>query len=245
MASPRISLVIPAMNEAENLRTLLPAIPTSVDEVIVVDGQSQDHTLEVVRQILPSAVIVMQTNTGKGAALLEGFAAATGEIIVILDADGSNDPTEIDKFVAAMERGADLVKGSRFCKGGGSADITWFRALGNHGLRMVVNVLYRARFTDLCYGMMAIRARCLAQLELDCQGFEMDIQIIVRALRARLRVVEVPSFESKRRFGESNLKPIRDGTRILRQIIHELGWHEHTAPAAIPVAIAQEEAQPT
>ncbi len=98
---PRISVVVPARNEAQNLSHVLPFIPSFIDEVILVDGNSSDNTVEVARQLLPSIRIITQTGKGKGDALRAGFAACTGDIIVMLDADGSADPKEISHFLEA------------------------------------------------------------------------------------------------------------------------------------------------
>src|SRR4051794_10414522 len=105
----RVSVVIPAWNEAENLPHVLPRIPSWVHEVILVDGNSVDDTVAVARRLLPTIRIVTQKGRGKGNALSSGFAAATGEIIVMLDADGSTDPGEIPAFVGALLCGADFV----------------------------------------------------------------------------------------------------------------------------------------
>src|SRR5712692_7490572 len=122
---PRISIVIPALNEAQNLPYVLPYIPSIVSEVVLVDGHSTDDTLAVARQLLPTIRIVKQAGKGKGDALRAGFAACTGDIIVMLDADGSADPNEIPCFVQALIVGKDFAKGSRFIRGGGSHDITF------------------------------------------------------------------------------------------------------------------------
>src|SRR5262245_62878827 len=92
---PRVSVIIPALNEAENLKYVLPRIPDWVDEVLLVDGNSTDATVAVARSLRPNIRIVQQQGRGKGAALRSGFASATGDIIVMLDADGSTDPAEI------------------------------------------------------------------------------------------------------------------------------------------------------
>src|SRR3712207_1103642 len=105
---------------------------------------SVDRTVEVARQLVPDIKVVAQTRTGKGNALACGFAACTGDIIVMIDADGSTDPLEIPRFVDALRGGADFVKGSRFGVGGHSHDITPLRKLGNDGLNLVVNVLFRS-----------------------------------------------------------------------------------------------------
>jgi glycosyltransferase involved in cell wall biosynthesis len=116
---PRVSVVIPTLNEAKNLPWLLPRIPRWVHEVIIVDGCSRDNTIEVARQYRPDARIVMEHRRGKGAALACGFVAARGDIVVTLDADGSMAPEEIIFFVGALMSGADFAKGSRFLQGAG------------------------------------------------------------------------------------------------------------------------------
>ena len=126
----RVSVVIPARNEARNLPHVLDALPPGLHEVILVDGHSVDDTIEVARRIRPDIKIVHQTRRGKGNALACGFAEVTGDIIVMLDADGSADPDEIAAFVAALASGADFAKGTRFSKGGHSHDITRYPAAG-------------------------------------------------------------------------------------------------------------------
>ena len=229
---PTVSVVIPAKNEALNLPQVLTRIPTGVDEVILVDGNSMDDTIAVARKLLPGIVVIGQTRKGKGNALACGFAAATSEIIVMLDADGSTDPAEIPRFVAALTEGADFAKGSRFMPGAGSSDISRLRQMGNFWLNRIVNLLYRTRYTDLCYGYNAFRRDCLAVMGLDPgrpgdvqadsmlwgDGFEVETLINVRIAKAGLRVAEVPSFERGRFSGASNLHAFSDGLRVLRTI---------------------------
>src|SRR5437763_14550916 len=112
----RVSAVIPALNEAENLPHVLPRIPTWVHEVILVDGQSSDDTVQVAQELWPTIRIVPQAGRGKGAALRSGFAAASGDIIAMLDADGSTDPAEIPAFVGALLSVAIFAYRSRFLK---------------------------------------------------------------------------------------------------------------------------------
>jgi glycosyltransferase involved in cell wall biosynthesis len=176
----------------------------------------------------------MQTRTGKGNALACGFAAATGDIIAMVDADGSADPSEIPQFVEALVDGADFAKGSRFAAGGGSHDITRLRGLGNHALSSLVNVCYGTRYTDLCYGFNVFWRRITPVLGLDAtslpangdgplwgDGFEVETLINVRVAAAGLAVTEVPSFEHPRIHGVSNLNAFRDGLRVLRTILYE------------------------
>ncbi len=158
---------------------------------------------------------------GKGAGLQAGFGAATGDIIVMLDADGSADPAEIPRFVEALVSGADFAKGSRYLAGGGSADLTVVRRFGNVGLTALVNLLYGTSYTDLCYGYNAFWRHCLPYLQVDCDGFEVETLINIRIAKAGLRVAEVPSFEERRIHGQSNLRPFRDGWRVQRTIMRE------------------------
>ena len=233
---PAVSVVIPTLNEARNLEHVLPALPEALHEVILVDGGSSDDTLEVAQRLRPSIRITRQTRSGKGNALACGFAASSGDIIVMLDADGSADPDEIMRFVDALVDGADFAKGSRFLAGGGSADITRIRSLGNRCLGLLVNLGFRSAYTDLCYGYNAFwAATCLPVLELEWtapapedgdgrlwgDGFEIETLINIRVAEAGLNVVEVPSFELSRRHGVSNLNAPRDGLRVLRTIITE------------------------
>jgi glycosyltransferase involved in cell wall biosynthesis len=219
--SPTISVIVPALNEARNLPIVLPRIPADVAEVILVDGHSTDDTVAVARAVMPSIRIIPQQGKGKGAALRTGFAAAKGDIIVMIDADGSTQPEEIPAFVAALVGGHDFVKGSRFLAGGGTADMSVLRRLGNWGFTMLTRLFFGGRFTDLCYGYNAFWRRVVPMLELDGTGFEIETMMNIRALRAGLRVTEVPSFEAPRIHGESNLRTFPDGWRVLKTIFRE------------------------
>ena len=233
--APTVSVVVPALNEERNLPYVFGRIPGDVAEVILVDGGSVDRTVEVARELYPSLIVVHQTRTGKGNALACGFAASTGEIIAMIDADGSTDPAEIPRFVEALTEGADFAKGSRFRPGGDSHDITRFRRLGNKGLNGVVNTLFGTDFTDLCYGYNAFWRRVLPYLDLPRldlpgpadggklwgDGFEIETLINIRVAAHRLKITEVASIEAARLHGVSNLNAFSDGSRVLRTILTE------------------------
>jgi glycosyltransferase involved in cell wall biosynthesis len=239
VSAPNISVIVPAMNEAANLPHVLPRIPTDVLEVILVDGNSSDDTVAVARAVLPSVRIIKQHGRGKGAALRSGFAAARGDIIVMLDADGSTAPEEIPAFVRALTDGADFAKGSRFMVGGGTADMQLYRKLGNATFVGMVRMLFGGHYTDLCYGYNAFWSSVVPQLGLDGDGFEIETMMNVRALKIGLKVAEVPSFESHRIHGESNLHTIPDGMRVLRTIIKERfsGPVRSAAPMPAPILV--------
>lgn len=230
-ANPRISIVVPARNEARNLEVILPTLPANA-EIIVVDGHSVDNTAEIVAAVRPDAKFLQQTRRGKGNALAVGFGAATGDIIVMFDADGSADPTEIAAYVKALTDGADFAKGSRVIAGGGSVDITWLRDAGNKVLTLITNIGFRTKYTDLCYGYNAFWTDVLPHLDLPPvyplsegmqwgDGFEIETLINCRVAVAKLNVVEVPSVEAERLHGVSNLNAMKDGLRVLKTLITE------------------------
>lgn len=221
-SNPRVSVIVPARNEAKNLPYVIGEIPADVHEIIVVDGRSTDGTADVARSLDPRVRVIGQTGRGKGDALAAGFAAVTGDIVVMLDADCSADPGEIPLFVAALVAGADVAKGSRYLDSGGSADITFLRSSGNRVLTKTVNFLFGTRYTDLCYGYMAFWTHCLPPIDIDCDGFEVETLINIRIAKAGLRIVEVGSYEFERRHGTSNLNALRDGIRVGSTIVKEM-----------------------
>jgi glycosyltransferase involved in cell wall biosynthesis len=219
LGSTTVSVVIPSLNEAANLPHVMSRIPLWVHEVVIVDGHSTDDTIMTARALWPSVRVILQDGKGKGNALACGFAAAGGDIIVMLDADGSTDPAEIPQFIKPLLEGADFVKGSRRVDGGGSADFSPLRRRGNGALTGLFNLAYGKKYTDLCYGYNAFWASCLPHMQVDCDGFEVETLIHVRIARAGLKVAEVPSMEHARLHGESNLRTFRDGRRVLGTMV--------------------------
>ncbi len=237
-AMATISVVIPALNEAENLPYVFATIPGWIHEVVLVDGNSTDDTVAVARALRPGIEVVRQEGRGKGDAIAAGCAACTGDIIVLIDADGSTDGREIPFFVGALAAGADFAKGSRFAQGGGTEDMTFARRWGNRALHLLVNRLYGTRFTDLCYGFNAFWACHRDSVLCDCQGFEVETAMNIRAAKAGLRIQEIPSYERRRIHGDSNLRALRDGWRVLEVILRERPRRRHGGlrPAARPPA---------
>ncbi|NUT33981.1 MAG: glycosyltransferase family 2 protein [Hamadaea sp.] len=238
--------MVPTLNEEHNLPSVLGKIPDTVTELVIVDGGSNDDTVAVARALRPDATIVRQTRRGKGNALVCGFEACTGDIVVMIDADGSTDPREINDFVQALVDGADFAKGSRFAGGGSSLDLTPSRRWGNNGLNGLVNLLFRTRYSDLCYGYNAIWRHRIPALRLPAtqagkqaqwgDGFEIETMINIRAAVLGLSIAEVPSVELARIHGVSKLSAVRDGLRVLRTIMAEYAGRRALtrAPAPIP-----------
>ncbi|WP_439691913.1 glycosyltransferase family 2 protein [Curtobacterium sp. SP.BCo] len=231
---PKVSVVIPARNEARNLEIILPKLPP-VHEVILVDGNSVDDTVATAQRLLPDVRIVHQTRKGKGNALACGFEAVTGDVVVMFDADCSADPDEIPRFVQALVDGADVAKGTRYSHGGGSDDITLLRNVGNRGLNILCNVILGTRYSDLCYGYNAFWADVLPKIGLLSSalprpadgsmlwgdGFEIETVLTCRWSAAELAITEVGSHEKLRVHGTSNLNAVTDGIRVLKSIMHE------------------------
>jgi glycosyltransferase involved in cell wall biosynthesis len=193
-----------------------------IDEVFLVDGCSTDRTVEVAQKLMPSINVVLEPQVGKGAALRAGYQRCSGDIIMVMDADGSHDPREIPRFVKALMHGSDFVKGSRFAPGGGTTDMPRLRQFGNRFFVSLVNLLFNVHFTDLCYGYHAFWRYCLDSIHLNgVEGFEIDTAIYVRALCQRLRLTEVPSFEGYRFRGVGKLRTFPDGLRVLKTILRE------------------------
>jgi glycosyltransferase involved in cell wall biosynthesis len=235
--TPSVTLVIPAKDEARNVAWVLRRLPVGIDEVILVDGHSTDDTVEVARAVCPEVIVVEEQAPGKGAAMRTGMELASSEVIVLIDADGSMDPRELYRYVEASAE-CDLVKGSRFAERGGSDDISVVRRIGNRLLLGLVNVLYGSQLTDLCYGYCAVRRSALPALALCSDGFEIETEMTARALRAGLRIGEVPSFEAPRRYGESHLRTVRDGWRVLRTLLVERFRPQPTVELPVAAAVA-------
>lgn len=215
-----VSLVIPAKNEASNLPYVLSRIPDWVHEVILVDGNSTDSTVEVAKSLRPDIKVVGQERRGKGAALRSGFAACEGDIIVMIDADGSMDPSELPAYIGALLAGADFVKGSRFMQGGRTNDMEWYRRFGNWCFVKLVTLRFGGRFSDLCYGYIGFWRSALSRMSLERDdGFEIETSMNVQALTTGMVIHEVPSIEAPRIHGVSNLRTIPDGWRVLKTII--------------------------
>lgn len=233
-----ISLLVPTRNEALNVPWVLERVPECVDEIIIVDSSS-DGTVDAARRVRDDVRVLTPEASGKGVALRLGFEAATCDVVVMIDADGSMNPREIPMFVAAIYGGFDFVKGSRYMAGGGSDDLTRIRRWGNTALVKVVNLIYGSALSDLCYGYIAVRRDRIPALDLRSDGFEIETEMVTSAIRAGLAMAEVPSCERERRFGISNLKPFRDGMRVLRTLTRR-----RLSPPRVPAPTPEAEETP-
>ncbi|WP_245908391.1 glycosyltransferase family 2 protein [Pseudosporangium ferrugineum] len=246
-----MTVVIPALNEEDNLPLVLENLPP-VDEVVVVDGRSDDDTVAVAREVRPDVVVVRQTRSGKGNALACGFAAATGDIVVTVNADGSADPQEIPRFVDALLSGAEAAHGSRFRYGGDHRDALPAERLGHAVLSRLVNLLFRTRFTDLSCGYNAYWRELLPVLGLPGpevpglrrgrlawgDGPESETLITIRMATRGLRVVEVATIGYPRIHGDRPRRLLPAALRVLRTVVTEYArrWRRPPSRPALPPA---------
>lgn len=222
----KVSVVIPTLNEEENLKILLKEIKRFFRkrkefsyEIIVVDGFSQDNTVRVAKKF---GCKILYDNIGKGSALGKGVRASKGDVIITIDADLSHRPIEMGLMIEGIRCGYDIVMGSRFLMGGGTEDMPWYRRIGNKFFVFLINLIWGTRYTDLCYGYRAFRKGVWERLNLENKKFGIEAEISIKAIKSRMKVLEIPSFEKKRKYGEGKLKTLRDGFQILKTILREI-----------------------
>lgn len=164
---PYISIVIPTLNEQANIGKMLAGIRDVLHvysyEAIVVDGHSKDSTVAIARR---HGAAVLYDSFGKGSALMMGMKAARGDIVISMDADMSNKPNELRLLIAGIEAGYDVCMGSRYLVGGGSDDMPLLRRAGNRFFVILVDLIYHAKYTDLCYGYRSFTRRAVRRLRL-------------------------------------------------------------------------------
>ncbi|OGO03659.1 MAG: hypothetical protein A2Y91_04965 [Chloroflexi bacterium RBG_13_54_8] len=208
--SVKVTALICALNEVDSLPHVLTKLPTWVDEVLLVDGHSTDGTVEIAKKIRPDMKILCQPGRGKGDALKYGVRQASGDIIITLDADGANNPDDMPKFVEPLLNGYDVAKGSRLVYGR-PTDMRRHRWVGNKILVLTINLLYGTRFTDICSGYNAFWKKAFLCLDLANDSFQMEQEMLVRATKAGLKIVEIPHRAESRIGGKSKVSSVRQG----------------------------------
>jgi glycosyltransferase involved in cell wall biosynthesis len=217
---PKVTVLICTLNEAENIPHVLQKIGSWVDEILVVDGHSTDGTVSIARECRPDIRVLYQPGRGKGDALRCGVQQARGDIVITMDADGETDPTELPAFVQAMRRGYDLAKGSRLAQGR-PRRMPLYRWVGNKILVLSYNILYGTRFTDVCSGYNAFRKDAFLRLTLTYDNCEMEQQLLARASKAGMRILEVLHHSDGRMAGTSKVSGIKQGFVDLLVILRE------------------------
>ena len=220
---PDVSIIIPTLNEKRNITEVLRSVKYVLKdysyEIIVVDKHSPDGTDLIAKR---HGAKVLYDDMGKGSALIKGMKSAKGKVIVSMDADLSNNPSELKILISGIQIGYDVCMGSRFLTGGGSEDMPAFRRFGNKVFVSLVNLIYGSRYTDMCYGYRSFSRKAVRKLNLREKGFGIETEINIKTRKAGLKAMEVPSYEKKRSSGEGKLRSFSDGYRILRTIFRNV-----------------------
>jgi glycosyltransferase involved in cell wall biosynthesis len=220
LSRPDVTVLVAAYNEApvigDVVRDALGAVPAG--EVLVVDDGSTDGT-DRAAAAAGARVLRLAANAGKGSAVRRGLPEARGEIVVLIDGDGQDDPAEIPRLLEALRPGVDLVIGSRFIGRFEPGAITPVNHWGNRFLTSVINLLFSTALTDTQAGFKAFRAETLDRVTLRADRFDIEVDLLLGVLRSGGRVVEVPVRRGSRQHGESRLNSFLDGSRILRRIV--------------------------
>lgn len=222
--APYISIIVPTWNEAGNIQKVLNGIRKTLTkynyEIILVDRHSTDGTSDIAKRL---GARIIYDDVGKGSALIKGFYAAKGKILISMDADMSNRPNELYLLIAGIEAGYDICMGSRFMVGGGTSDMPFYRKFGNRVFVTLVNVIYGSKYSDMCYGYRSITHEAVRKMRLKEEGFGIETEINIKAKTSGLNIIEIPSFEKSRENGEAKLKSLRDGMIIMKTIIKNIG----------------------
>src|SRR3989344_6017745 len=218
-----VTAVIPTKNEGEGLAQIITSVRPFVDEIIVVDGHSQDETKQITQKL--GAHYLLDHGLGRGDAVRLGIGAANGEACVLFDADGSHTATDIPRFIKPiLERRADVVLGSR--RTGGSFDLNMnfagiLRSGGADFLTYLVNRRFATSLSDILYSFRALRTSVGRKMGLTANGFAIEQEVVVKCLKQGYRLLEIPSREKARAWGKSKLQTI-SGVKLILHLLREL-----------------------
>ena len=218
----KISLIIPTQNEAGAIGQVLKELPKRcVDEIIVVDGHSTDQTTREAKTLLRPKIdqLILQKSSGFGRAVLQGLGRAKGDVLIIMNGDGSHDPKDIPLLIKKITEGYDYVLASRYAPGGKSEDDTQVTFLGNKIFTWLTNFVHGTCVFDSLYFFTAITRKGFKKLQLTSPGFELCIETLIKAHRAGLIFGEVPVIERPRLAGKTKVNALRDGFKILKMIL--------------------------
>lgn len=217
----KVSVIIPTLNEAVNIGRVLSEIPKeSVDEILVVDGHSTDGTYELVKKLGYS--VIYQEGKGYGAAINTGVKNVAGDIIIIMDADGSANPKDIPRLLDKISEGYDVALASRYMNGGYSYDDTFLHYIGNKVFTLLCNKIHRVGVCDSLYAFMALKKEIFNAIQMRSKDLEYCMEILIKMHKAGFKMAEIPAVERKRTHGRSKVSALYHGLQILWVIIREI-----------------------
>jgi glycosyltransferase involved in cell wall biosynthesis len=218
------TLVLLTFNEIEGLRALWDRIPfDAADEVFAVDPGSTDGTLELFRE--KGLRVLIQEKRGRGEAFRIASREAAGEVLCFFSPDGNEDPADIPRLFSKIEEGFDLAIASRFLPGSRNDEaeaLVPLRALANRGFTILAGLFFGGRVSDTINGFRAIRRDRFVELDPDADGFAIEFQVSIGAMKKNLRIAEIPTIEGDRIGGQSTAYSIPTGLKVLRVLVREI-----------------------
>lgn len=218
------TLIILTRNEIEGLKQILPNLPKVEDaEIFAVDYQSTDGTVEYFKK--HNIQVVKQLKPGRGEAFRIASAQAKGQYLLFFSPDGNEDPQDIPKLIEKIDEGYDMVIASRFMKGAHNEEdeqLIKLRKWANQAFTLLINLIWHGRLTDSINGYRIISKKAFQKLHLDGQGFVIEYQMSIRALKQNIKIAEIPTYESSRLAGKSGSWAIPTGLQFVYYLAREL-----------------------
>lgn len=214
----KVSVIIPALNEVGSIGQVLNDIPKdAVDEILVADGGSKDGTAELVTKM--GYRIVTQEKKGYGAAIMSGVNQSAGDMVLIINADGSQNPKDIPLLLSKMGEGYDMVLASRYLPGAGSEDDTILHYIGNKIFTFLCNILYGLKVSDVLYFFFAAKKEIFEKVKPTSLDAGICVELPIKTHKAGFKIGEIPSFEKKRTAGKAKVNAFTAGFKILIRVI--------------------------
>jgi glycosyltransferase involved in cell wall biosynthesis len=214
------TLVIFTLNEIEAARALFDRIPfDKVSESFVIDGGSSDGTVEFFQN--KGVQVIKQAIPGHGEAFKLGMQMASGDILVFFGCDGNNRPEDIPILIEEIEKGNDLAIASRFAKASRSLDASLVRRFGNWLFAFLVNMRWQVQLTDVFDEFRAIKKASMMALNLKNSYFDLELEMVIKAIKNNLKITTIPTVEQQRIGGQTKLSTIKDGLMNLRCFLSE------------------------
>lgn len=220
----KTTLVILTRNEINGVKAQIRKIPfESVDEFFAVDYKSTDGTAEFFKS--HQIPVIRQVKPGRGEAFRMAVSHAKGDLLIFFSPDGNENPADIPKLVSLLKAGNDLVIASRFMKNSRNEEddkVLKFRAWANKGFTLFVKLFWGGNVTDTINGYRAIRKDLFKKLNLDAEGFAIEFQMTIRALKAKAKIAEIPTIEGNRIGGASTSYAIPTGFKFIYYLLREI-----------------------